>query len=117
MLPPFRRIFASSVGTKLLIGLTGFALFAYMLLHLVGNAIIFFGQDTFNEYSHRLITNPLIVPIEIGLVLVFVLHIYKAITMWRQNAVARPIAYQRKERAGRTSRKGLASSTMIASGL
>ena len=111
------RVFSSSVGTKLLIGVTGLLLVAYMVLHLVGNSLIFFGRDTFNEYSHFLITNPLIVPIEIGLVLVFVLHIYKAITMWRQNAVARPVAYQRKERAGRTSRKGLASSTMIASGL
>ena len=117
MLPPFRRIFASSVGTKLLIGLTGVALFAYMLLHLAGNAIIFFGQDPFNEYSHRLISNPLIVPIEIGLLLVFLLHIYKTVTMWMRNKAARPVSYQKKELAGHTSRKSFASSTMIASGL
>jgi len=113
----FRRIFSSSVGTKLLIGLTGLALFAYMLLHLVGNAIIFFGQDAFNEYSHMLVSNPLIVPIEIGLLLVFVVHIYKTMTMWRRNAAARPIGYAKKERAYHTSRKSFASSTMIASGL
>ena len=65
----FRRVFTSSVGTKLLIGLTGLALFAYLILHLVGNALIFLGPDTFNEYSHTLISNPLIVPIEIGLLL------------------------------------------------
>ncbi len=117
MLPPFRRIFSSSVGTKLLIGLTGLALFAYMLLHLAGNAIIFFGQDAFNEYSHRLISNPLIVPVEIGLLLVFLLHIYKAVTMWTRNRAARPVGYQKKELAGHTSRKSFASSTMIASGL
>ena len=28
----FRRVFTSSVGTKLLIGLTGLALFAYLVL-------------------------------------------------------------------------------------
>jgi succinate dehydrogenase cytochrome b subunit len=117
MLPPLRRVFSSSVGTKLLIGLTGLALFAYMLLHLVGNAIIFFGQDAFNEYSHWLIANPLIVPIEIGLLLVFLVHIYKTVTMWMRNKAARPVGYQRKELAGHTSRKSLASSTMIASGL
>jgi succinate dehydrogenase / fumarate reductase cytochrome b subunit len=117
MLPPFRRIFSSSVGTKLLIGATGLALFAYMLLHLAGNAIIFFGQDAFNQYSHQLISNPLIVPIEIGLLLVFLVHIYKTVTMWMRNQAARPVSYQKKEMAGHTSRKTFASSTMIASGL
>jgi succinate dehydrogenase / fumarate reductase cytochrome b subunit len=113
----FFRIFSSSVGTKLLIGLTGLGLFVYMVLHLVGNAIIFFGPEAFNTYSHQLISNPLIVPIEIGLLLIFLLHIYKTVTMWVRNRKARPVAYQKKELAGHTSRKGLASSTMIASGV
>ncbi len=117
MLPKLSRIFSSSVGTKLVIGVTGLALFVYMILHLAGNAIIFFGPETFNDYSHRLISNPLIIPVEIGLLLVFLIHIYKAVTMWLGNKGARPIGYQRKERAGHTSRKNLASSTMIASGL
>ena len=117
MLPKLTRVFSSSVGTKLLIGLTGLALFAYMLLHLVGNAIVFLGPEVFNEYSHFLISNPLIVPIEIGLLLVFLLHIYKTATMWMHNKAARPIGYQKKEMAGHTSRKSLASSTMIASGI
>jgi succinate dehydrogenase / fumarate reductase, cytochrome b subunit len=117
MLPNFLRIAGSSVGTKLLIGLTGLALFLYMVLHLAGNAIIFFGPEVFNEYSHRLISNPLIVPIEIGLLLVFLVHIYKTVTMWMRNKAARPVAYRKKERAGHTSRKTLSSSTMIASGL
>jgi len=111
------RFFSSSVGTKLLIGITGLLLVAYMVLHLVGNVLIFLGRDIFNEYSHFLISNPLIIPIEIALLLVFVLHIVKAIMMWRANKAARPVGYEKKERAGRTSRKGLASSTMIASGL
>jgi succinate dehydrogenase / fumarate reductase cytochrome b subunit len=112
----FRRVFTSSVGTKLLIGLTGLALFAYLVLHLAGNALIFLGQDTFNEYSHVLISNPLIIPIEIGLLLIFLLHVYKAVTMWIANQAARPVRYQKKARAGHTSRKSLASSTMIVTG-
>jgi len=112
----FRRLFTSSVGTKLLIGLTGLALFAYLILHLAGNALIFLGQDTFNEYSHTLISNPLIVPVEIGLLLIFLLHVYKAAAMWIANQSARPVRYQKKSRAGHTSRKSLASSTMIVTG-
>ena len=113
----FRRVFSSSVGTKLLIGLTGLALFAYLILHLIGNALFFAGPDTFNTYSHALISNPLIIPIEIGLLLVFLLHIYKAITNYFSNAAARPLPYAEKNYAGHPSRKSVASSTMIFSGL
>jgi succinate dehydrogenase / fumarate reductase cytochrome b subunit len=111
-----RRVFTSSVGTKLLIGLTGLALFAYLILHLAGNVLIFLGQDTFTAYSHTLISNPLIGPIEIGLLLVFLLHVFKTVTMWIANQSARPIRYQKKAMAGRTSRKSVASSTMIVTG-
>jgi succinate dehydrogenase cytochrome b subunit len=117
MPPKLSRVLSSSIGTKLLIGFTGLLLVAYMVLHVVGNTLIFLGRDTFNEYSHALVANPLIVPIEIGLLLVFVVHVIKAITMWRHNRRARPVPYEKKERAGRASRKGIASSTMIASGL
>ena len=113
----FLRALSSSVGTKLLMGLTGLALFAYMVLHLAGNALVLAGPDIFNEYSHTLISNPLIVPIELGLLALFLVHIYKAITMWRANKAARPVDYLKKEPAGHTSRKSLASTTMIASGL
>ena len=112
----FRRVFTSSVGTKLLIGLTGLALFVYLITHLAGNALVFLGQDAFNEYSHTLISNPLIVPIEVGLLLVFLLHVYKTVTMWFANQRARPIGYQKKRPAGHTSRKSLSSSTMILTG-
>ena len=113
----FQQYFSSSVGTKLLIGITGLLLFVYMILHLAGNALIFAGADVFNEYSHRLIANPLIIPIELGLLAVFVIHIYKTVRMVIVNNAARPIGYQKKAYAGHTSRKSFASSTMIASGL
>jgi succinate dehydrogenase / fumarate reductase cytochrome b subunit len=113
----FRRIFSTSVGTKLLIGLTGLLLFLYLLLHLVGNMLVFAGQETFNSYSHALISNPLVIPAEIGLIGVFVLHIYKAVVMWLRNRGARPVAYEKKEWAGHTSRKSLSSTTMIWTGL
>jgi succinate dehydrogenase / fumarate reductase cytochrome b subunit len=113
----FRRVFSSSVGTKLLIGTTGLLLFAYLLLHLAGNLLVFTGQNTFNEYSHTLISNPLVVPVEIGLALVFILHVYKTVSMWLRNQAARPIGYQRKRWVGHTSRKSVSSTTMIWTGL
>jgi len=111
------RFFSSTVGTKLLIGITGLLLFVYLILHLAGNVLVFAGREAFNEYSHTLIANPLIIPIEIGLLAVFVIHVYKAIRNFSANSAARPVAYQRKARAGHTSRKGLSSSTMLGSGI
>jgi len=113
----FRRVFSSSVGTKLLMGITGLLLFLYLLLHLAGNAIIFAGRDSFNAYSHLLISNPLIVPVEIGLLLIFLLHIYKAVTNYVHNQRARPVGYKKKEWAHYTSRKSVSSTTMIWTGL
>lgn len=113
----FRRVFTSSVGTKLLIGITGLALFAYLILHLVGNLLIFFGQETFNAYSHTLVSNPLVVPVEIGLLLIFLLHVYKTVTNYLRNSAARPVRYDKKAWAGYTSRKSVSSTTMIWTGL
>jgi succinate dehydrogenase / fumarate reductase cytochrome b subunit len=111
------RAFSSSVGTKLVIGITGFALFLYLILHIAGNALVFLGPDIFNEYSHTLISNPLIPVIEIGLLLVFLVHIYRTVRMVIANRRARPVRYAMKKRAGAPSRKTLASSTMILSGI
>jgi succinate dehydrogenase / fumarate reductase cytochrome b subunit len=116
-MPSFRRVFSSSVGTKLLIGLTGLLLFAYLLLHLAGNMLVFAGRDTFNEYSDTLVSNPLVVAVEIALIGVFLLHIYTTVGMWLRNRAARPVGYEKKAWAGHTSRKSLASTTMIWTGL
>lgn len=111
------RVLGSSVGSKLLIGLTGLALFLYLITHILGNALIFLGRDTFNGYAHTLISNPLIPVIELGLVAVFLVHIVKTVGMFKRNREARPVAYEIKRPAGHTSRKTLASSTMILSGI
>lgn len=111
------RVFATSVGSKLLIGLTGLALFLFLISHIAGNAIIFLGSSTFNSYSHTLTSNPLIPLIEIVLGLIFLLHIVKTVTMYVGNQQARPVAYQSRKSQGGPSRRSLASMTMIVTGL
>jgi succinate dehydrogenase / fumarate reductase, cytochrome b subunit len=112
-----RSFLGSLITTKLIVGVTGILLFVYLILHIAGNLMVFLGRDTFNTYAHALISNPLVVPIEIGLVVVFLIHLFKAIRMTFQNQSARPAKYAKKERAGGASQKSLASSTMILTGL
>jgi len=108
----------SSVGTKIVIGLTGFALFLYLLIHIAGNLLIFFGPTVFNNYAYVMEDrNPLLPIIEIALLLVFLTHIYKTVRMFIGNKQARPVGYAMKKYAGKPSRKTFASSTMIISGL
>lgn len=109
-------VFGTSVGSKILIGLTGFGLVLYLVVHIAGNALVFLGPDTFNAYSDQLLKNPLVVPIELGLLVVFLVHIYKTARITLTNRAARPVQYQVKRNAGPPSRKTRASSTMILSG-
>jgi succinate dehydrogenase / fumarate reductase cytochrome b subunit len=110
--------FSSSVGTKVLIGITGFALFLYLVIHIAGNLLVFFGPAVFNQYAYMMEErNPLLPVIELLLLAVFLVHIYKTVRMFLSNQSARPVRYAQKKPAGRPSRKSLASSTMIVSGL
>src|SRR6478672_10685741 len=111
------RGFDSSVGMKILIGVTGLALVLYLIVHIAGNLMVFGGPSLFNKYAYTLESNPLIPVIEIGLLLIFLVHVYKTVTMFLSNQQARPARYMQKQRAGHTSRKSFASSTMIFSGL
>jgi succinate dehydrogenase cytochrome b subunit len=111
-------LFSTSVGTKILIGISGLALFIYLIIHIAGNLLIFFGPGVFNAYAYNMeVRNPALPAIEIALLLVFLVHIYKTVTMFVGNQAARPVAYVQKKYAGRPSRKSFASSTMIVSGL
>ena len=57
---PESRVFASSVGTKLLVGITGLALFLYLVVHIAGNLMVFAGPAFFNKYAYTLEGNPLL---------------------------------------------------------
>ena len=89
-MPSRLRVFSTSVGTKLLIGLTGLFLVVYLIVHIAGNLMVFLGRDLFNEYSHQLTSNPIVIAIEVLLVAGFLLHIFKAVGMYLSNRRARP---------------------------
>jgi succinate dehydrogenase / fumarate reductase cytochrome b subunit len=108
--------FSTAIGTKILIALTGLALVGFLVLHLAGNLLLFFGPARFNGYAHSLVVNPLLVPAEVGLLLVFLVHLFKAVANYAHNRAARPVKYQKKVWAHGASRKSVGSTTMIVSG-
>ena len=76
-------ILTSSVGRKILNGLTGMLLCIYILVHMAANTLIICNPTAFNLYAHFLMgLGPLLIVIEIMLVAVFVVHALSAITVW-----------------------------------
>ena len=109
--------FSSSVGSKYLVALSGLALVGFLVLHMAGNVLVLLSPEVFNTYGDRLVKNPLLIPAEIALLVLFVMHVYKTVRLWLGAREARPQGYVLQRWAGHTSRKSWASSTMILSGL
>ncbi len=110
--------FSSTVGSKILIGLTGLLLFGFLIAHLAGNLTLLVGQSAFNAYAYKLESLiPLLYLAEAGLVALFLIHIFKTLTFTRRNSAARPASYQQKRWSGHTSRKTWSSTTMALTGL
>jgi len=114
-----QKAFSSSIGSKFLIAFTGLSLIVFLIAHLAGNLLFIAGKDAFNEYSHKLISNPLVYVAEFGLLAVFVLHIFKTVAMVAGSYAARPHGYAKRKWAktkNDRSRKSVSSSTMILTG-
>lgn len=115
MIQRLQQYLSSSIGKKNLMGLTGLALCGFLVSHLLGNLLILCSAETFNNYGHALITNPLIIPAELGLLAVFLMHIGLGMRLAMENKLARPKGYHLKVRTGRG--ESLASATMPLTGL
>ncbi len=111
------KALSTSVGSKFLVALTGLSLVIFLIGHLAGNLLILLGPDKFNAYGHALITNPLVIPAELGLIALLLLHMYKALRHVLLGKAARPEPYTKKVWAGGPSRKSWGSATMVVSGL
>lgn len=111
------RALSTTVGSKFLVALTGLLLVGFLIGHLAGNLLILLGGDKFNAYGHALITNPLVVPAELGLIALLLVHMGKALAHVLRGRSARPEPYAKKVWAGGASRKTWASTTMAVSGI
>jgi succinate dehydrogenase / fumarate reductase, cytochrome b subunit len=107
-----RGFYASMVGKKVVMGVTGLIGIGFVILHSLGNLLVFRGPAAINSYSHFLkSTGELLWALRIVLIVAVVLHVIAAVQLTRQSRAARPIAYTKRERqvatvASRTMRWG-----------
>ena len=85
----------SSLGKKLLMGLTGLFLISFLVIHCLLNSFIFFndGGLLFNEGAKFMAKNPIIRIMEYVLFAGLILHCVQALILTMQNNKARPVKY------------------------
>ncbi|HZF37449.1 MAG TPA: succinate dehydrogenase, partial [Blastocatellia bacterium] len=108
-----RRLWRSSLGKKYVMAITGFGLWVFVIVHMLGNLQIFLGPEKINAYAALLKANPaLLWSARAGLLFIAILHVTSAAQLVLANRRARPIGYKFKKPVAST----FANRTMWISG-
>ncbi|MDP9204198.1 MAG: succinate dehydrogenase cytochrome b subunit [Gemmatimonadota bacterium] len=93
-----RGFYASMVGKKVVMGVTGLIGIGFVVLHSLGNLLVFRGPEAINSYSRFLKnTGELLWALRAVLIVAVVLHVIAAVQLTRQSRAARPIGYTKRE--------------------
>jgi succinate dehydrogenase / fumarate reductase cytochrome b subunit len=105
--------FETTVGKKMVMALTGAVLFVFVVFHLLGNLLVFWGRDELNRYAEVLrALGGYIWIARLTLLTALILHIVCAVQLTIANWVARPVSYSFRNDV----ETNYAARTMIVSG-
>jgi succinate dehydrogenase / fumarate reductase, cytochrome b subunit len=105
---------SSSVGRKVVMAITGFFMFFFVTVHLLGNTSIFIGPSALNTYAEKLHNLGPLVWIFRGFMFVMLaVHVYFGITLTLENSAANPSKYA----VSRKLKATFSSETMIWTGV
>jgi succinate dehydrogenase / fumarate reductase cytochrome b subunit len=123
----FNDLTRSAVGKKAVMAVTGFILFGFVLVHLIGNLKLYEGREVLNAYAGflRRVGEPalpattLLWMLRGVLIAAVALHLWAAWRLARQGNAARPVAYAAPPRfhahpASRADRAGRAAGAYTA---
>lgn len=104
----------TTVGKKAVMAVTGFALFGFVVGHLIGNLQVYLGREKLNHYAEMLHSMPgLLWAARLALIAAVGLHIVAAVQLALRQRAARPQRYASKRHFKQAS---YASRTMYWSG-
>lgn len=106
----------STVGRKVIMAVTGFILFGFVLGHLAGNLLLYKGPEAIRDYAlflRSFLHGAGLWIARAGLLVSAVLHVWAATSLTLQSRAARPVAYRKWEARDST----YASRTMRWSGV
>jgi len=101
---PLAAFWATAVGKKVVMAVTGAIMIAFVLAHMLGNLKIFAGPDEINAYSRALRTvgqpelgySDALWMVRIVLLTAVTLHIVAAVQLTRLSWNARPVTYENR---------------------
>lgn len=104
----------SSIGRKMIVALTGLALFLFLAGHVAGNMTVFWGPDALNAYAHHLqaLPWPFLWGFRVAMLALIAIHICLTLTLKMENMSARQ-QYEFKN----TLKATLSSRTMVWTGV
>ena len=89
---------ASTIGKKIVMAITGVMMFGFIIAHLAGNLQVFEGPAKLNAYGAFLHSiGELLWPLRIVLIIAITLHIIATVQLALRKKRARPVGYSRKE--------------------
>lgn len=90
------RFWESTVGKKLVMAVTGAIGLGFVMVHLIGNLLVYVGRDAINAYGVKLREiPPLLWGTRITLVVAVILHIICYLQLGSRMLEARPVPYAR----------------------
>ena len=91
--------YRSTIGKKIIMGVTGLIGIGFVILHVAGNLQAFQGAAKLNTYSAMLHgpLNELLWVLRVVLIVAVVLHVMMAYQLTLRSRAARPIGYQHRE--------------------
>jgi len=94
----FWSFLKSTIGMKVLMAISGFVLFGFMVEHMLGMLLFFKGPDVLNGYSRLLHASPLFLwSARSVMILSALVHIYTAAVLFLRQWTARPVGYRRQQ--------------------
>jgi len=96
--------YQTSIGRKQIVATTGLLLIFFLVAHLAGNLLIFAGPETFNAYAKKLSSlRPGLYVVEVGLALIFIIHLFVTYLLVIENIRSRPVGYHARGSKGERS--------------
>lgn len=97
-------LYRSAIGKKYAMAVSGLVLMGYVLMHMLGNLKLYFGEEAMNKYADwlRVFGGPaapessMLWVVRVLLLVSFVVHIHAAWALTRMNRRARPQRYASK---------------------
>lgn len=111
-----RTFLGSTIGAKMLVGLTGLGLVGFLFVHMAGNLQVFLGPEAINKYAYALKEQPLLLwPARLGLLAMFLTHVGLALHLNAKNCAGRPVKYEfeRTVQASWASRHMLLTGSLV----